>query len=527
MFSCVTVSSTSAARARRSGGQALMAVLGVLTMLGIMVSLALTLSTSTKNGTAREGRTQAAIQAADSAINRYVSRLVEDPYYYMHIVDQAEDVRTANGVAYGPGSNYAQAGVFNWTYSGPPQNFAYIGEGPYGAVQYSLRVEPSINGLTTKITATGRVTGLPAVNNGTGPQPVAANAVTRTVEATISPESVAGYQLISESSANYGSLTNGKIYVKGNFSQGFNTNGAAGFSRNSVYATGFICNNNISCTSSAPSATWYNIGNNNPVLPIAPEYLASDTTPPITSRFPTDIDFSRFSANITSIRDYAVGAGTAFIGGPETAYMLKFSANGTYQVWAVTGNYQNWVATTPVGVVYTPIGGARTLQSPVAVLYFDKPVIVGDSSRAAIGDSVVDGRVTVASTSDITIGGNLGPEVATDDVIGLIAKDNITFANTLPTQAVVNASLLAQTQDIQSATDPSQPGHCNVGPQKPNSLLTYSGAQITHEICGFSMSWVSRNWSWDQNRGNFVPPLFPTLDGTYEIDSWREVTTPS
>lgn len=529
-----TVSSTSARRSRQAGGQALMAVLGVLVMLGIMVSLALSLSTSTKSGTEREGRTQAAIQAADSAINRYVSRLVEDPYYYMHVVDAAEDTRMAAGQPYPAGSNYAQTGVFDWTYAGPPANWAFIGDSPYGAVLYSLRVKPSNDGLHTMITATGRVTGLPPVNGGIGPQPVGSGAVTRTVEATISPESTAGYQLISNTWANYGSVTNGKIYVNGWFNQGVNAPSPPGYASNSVYARDFICSNQGGgCASSTISSQWYNTGNSTPVRTPAPEYLASDTTPSFSTRFPTPIDFTRFTSNITSIRDYAIGSGTAFLGSPAgTVYMLRFSADGRYQVWTVNGSFNNAVNTTPAGVTYTLVRAATALPVP-AVLYFDKPVIVGDSSRASVGDSVVNGRVTVATSGDITIGGQVSPVDQADDVIGLIAAGNVTFSNTLPNSAFVQASIMAQTGNIQSASTPT--GHCNAGAGAPTngdtdlrkSLLTYVGASITEHICGISNAWTVRNWSWDEGRKNFVPPLFPTLDGTYQIQSWREVTTPS
>ena len=78
----------------------------------------LSFARSSTQQTARQGRTDIALQAADAGINEYESRLVEDPRYYDHWVDRAEDPRIdPYGAVHAPGTAWTP-GV-SWTYAGP------------------------------------------------------------------------------------------------------------------------------------------------------------------------------------------------------------------------------------------------------------------------------------------------------------------------------------------------------------------------------------------------------------------------
>ena len=94
-------------RRRRGGpqsGSGLIATIALTGILALLVIASLSYARSTTTQTAREGRGDIALEAADAGINRYISRLVEDPRYYDHWIDTAEDPRIdPSGVVHAAG----------------------------------------------------------------------------------------------------------------------------------------------------------------------------------------------------------------------------------------------------------------------------------------------------------------------------------------------------------------------------------------------------------------------------------------
>lgn len=475
----------------RSGGQALVSTLGVLTVLGVLVVAGLDIASSTATGSANKAREGAAIQAADAAVNRYISRLVEDPAYPAHFVDQAEDSRIrAGGQVVPAGSDWRLNGSEpTWTYSGAPSQWVTIGGSRYGSVRYSLRITPPPLGSdTVTITATGQV-------GGDRPNPVA-----RTIQAQVRPSSISDFQLIADDTVTYGSaaVSTGKIYSNNNL-QHFGRAEAPAYARNLVCAG--------TCGSSS---------NTNPAIFTKGAY-ARDTSPNFTSFFPQPIDFTQFTRDLTNIRDSAAASSSRFNDPTANAWLLQFLSDGTYRVWKITGNPNLNYSTGTITLTATatvPATGA---------MYFDQSVIIGDNSRGY--NSVVNGRVTVASPQEVYVGGNVNVADTNDDVLGVISGNNVTFVSMLPDVTFVQMSLVAQRGWMQATTDPVGGGaHCNRSYSK--SSFTLRGSQTSVSGC-MSSQYLSRLYEWDPARKFLRPPLFPIIEGSWETLYWREVDTPS
>lgn len=478
-------------RATAQSGQTLVATLGVITMLGVLVVAGLNIASSTATGSASKAREGSAIQAADAAVNRYISRLVEDPDYPAHFVDQAEDSRIrAAGQVVPAGADWRLNGSEpTWTYAGAPSQWVTTGSGKYGSVRYSLRVTPPpIGSDTVTITATGQV-------GGDRPNPVS-----RTVQAQVRPSSISDFQLIADDTVTYGAAatTTGKIYSNNNL-QHFGLALAPAYARNLVCAG--------SCGSSS---------NTNPAIFKKGAY-ASDTNPNFTTFFPTPINFSRFTQDLTNVRDSAAASGSRFNDATANAWLVQFLSNGTYNVWKITGNPNLNFSTGT-----TTLFASATIPATGA-MYFDQPVIIGDNTKGI--NSVVNGRITLASPAEVYVGGNVNVADATDDVLGAISNNNVTFTTLLPDTTFVQMSLVAQRGWMQAATDPvGGSSHCNVAGSK--SSLTLRGSQTSISGC-MSSQYASRTYEWDPALKYLRPPLFPIIEGSWETLYWREVNTPS
>ena len=148
------------------------------------------------------GRTDIALQVADAGVNQYMSRLVEDPRYYDHWVDPAEDPRVdPYGAVHAPGTAWTP-GV-SWTYAAPSQTWTQLQDARFGKAAYSLRITPPPSGsdLVT-VQSTGQV------------GPGGPNPVTRSVQSQIHPTSIADFQIISNATISTAATatTTGKLY---------------------------------------------------------------------------------------------------------------------------------------------------------------------------------------------------------------------------------------------------------------------------------------------------------------------------
>jgi hypothetical protein len=483
-------------RRRRGGGpqsgSSLIATIALTGVLALLVVASLSYARSTTAQTAREGRGDIALEAADAGVNRYISRLVEDPRYYDHWIDTAEDPRIdPSGVVHQPGTPWT-AGV-PWTYAaGPSQTWVDLQESRFGTAAYSLRVAPPPSGsdlVTVQSTAqSGRDQAKPVV---------------RSIQSQIHPTSIADFQMISNATIKYGAsaTTTGKLYSANDINH-------QGVAKAPVYAQHWACSSgSFDCPGSyTPSSVFQGGG-----------YDAT-TTPSFRDKFPTPIDFSHFTQSRLDIKDAATAGGTAWNDPTANAWMIQFLADGRVRVWKVTN-------TSDIGRQIGTLGCPQTVTVPAnGAMYFEQSVIVSDGSSkvdscSATGGprpSTVNGRVTVATKANVYIGGNISYAAAGDDVLGLIAANELVIAKYTPTNLTWRAASLAQSGQWRTY-EGNPDGH--------GSML-YVGSQTTADG-GYASMFTSREYQYDETLQRLRPPFYPILEGSWDTFYWRQVQPPA
>jgi hypothetical protein len=486
-----TLFGTKTARRR---GSSLPAVLGITAVLGIVAATSLTMAQGGTTSTARLGRGDVAIQAADAGVNKYISRLVEDPRYWDHFVDQAEDPRyDPLGVKHMPGSPWVPGTP--WTYSGPPQTLVPLQDARFGSATYSLRITPPPVGQdVVTVQSHARI-------DSNSPK-----AQVRTIQAQILPTSIADFQMISNREIKYGSsaVTTGKVYSAVSVNH-------TGVAKAPVYGQDKVCRepaSPLACAGHYYGTDVFQAG-----------AYDSTSTPKFSDKFKTPIDFSQFTRAIADIKDAAQHGGHYEpIKSGVDGWMLQFRSDGTVRIHEVRSvNLRESVT--------TYISCAKTVSVPAnGAMYFEQPVVVGDGStfRDACGvsgprDSVVDGRVTVATPGDLLIGGNISYETDGDDVLGLIATQNIVFPTYAPRTMAVRAATLAQYGNWVTARGaPISPAHLS---------LVYTGSQTTNQG-GYASMFTTRTYNYDPVLQFLRPPFYPIIEGSWTTRYWREVRPP-
>lgn len=488
-------------RRRRRPGSSLITTIALTGILALLVLASLSFARSSTQQTAREGRADIAIQVADAGVNRYISRLVEDPRYYEHWIDLAEDPRIdPYGAVHAPGTAWTP-GV-SWTYAGPPQTWIELQSGSrFGKAAYSLRISPPPAGTDlVTVLSTGKA-------DRASPKPV-----TRSIQSQIRPTSIADFQMISNATVKYGgtATTTGKLYS----AEDINHQGVA---KAPAYAAHWTCSNNaFACPNATSPAAVFTKGVYNAV-----------TTPSFADKFPSPIDFAQFTKTRLDIKDAATAQGTAFNSASASAWMVQFLADGRVRVWRITGTPDPGATVATGGyqcpVTYTIPGGNRPFY-----MYFEQPVIVSDGSTKAdnctpapgVGPrpSTVNGRVTIATKSNVYVGGNIAYAQPGDDVLGLIAGGEVIITAYTPRNLSWRAASLAQSGQWRTYYN------TNVGDAHESML--YVGSQTTFSG-GYASMFDNREYQWDETLARLRPPLYPILEGSWETFYWREVLPPA
>ncbi len=485
-------------RRRRRPGSSLITTVALTGVLGLLVLASLSFARSSTQQTAREGRADIAIEVADAGISRYVSRLVEDPRYYERWIDTAEDPRIdPSGVAHAPGTAWTP-GV-TWTYAGPPKTWTDLQSGRFGKAAYSLRITPPPAGTDlVTVLSTGKA-------DRTSRAPV-----TRAIQSQIRPSSLADFQLISNATVKYGSsaTTTGKLYS----AEDINHQGVA---KAPAYAAHWTCSTSgFTCGNATSPSSVYTKG----------VYNAA-TSPSFADKFPSPIDFAQFTKTRLDIKDAATAQGTAFNSATADAWMVQFLADGRVRVWRITNTPDPGAAIGSNGYQCPTTYTLPSANAPF-YMYFEQPVIVSDGSTrvnncgSTTGPraSVVNGRVTIASKSNVYVGGNISYAVPGDDVLGLIAGGEVIITAYTPRNLTWRAASLAQSGRWRTHYS------SNVG--DAHDSMTYIGSQTTY-AGGYASMFDSREYQWDETLARLRPPLYPILEGSWETFYWREVLPPT
>ncbi|MEW6581903.1 MAG: hypothetical protein AB1416_04000 [Actinomycetota bacterium] len=479
------------ARRRAQRGATLPVVIGLMFILSVLVAASLFMADSGTGQATRSARGDLAVQVADAGLNQYIARLVEDPRYWDHYVDPAEDPRVApNGTVYPPGSAWPTG--TSWTYSGPPQTRKTVQNARFGQSTYSLRITAPVPGSDVVGVQAHAEVGLDT------PRPFK-----RTLQARVAPSSIADFQMISNTAIKYGSTatTTGKVYSAVSVNH-------MGSATAPIYGQVAVCSESSGTTCSGHS---YNAAQ------LTGGVYDSLTSPSFSEKFPTPIDFSQFTRSMNSIRDAAQNGGVYRNDSSAAGWLVQFRSDGTVKIAKVTG--------TSLSTAISSIACPTTVTVPAnGAMYFEQPVVVSSGSTMgdACGgtgprDSVVDGRVTIATPGNLYIGGNISYETSGDDVLGLIAGNSIIFTKYTPATTTVRAATLAQFGQWITATGSADGLH---------SVLTYIGSQTTNQG-GYASMFTTRNYQYDTVLRYLRPPFYPIIEGSWETENWREVADPS
>jgi hypothetical protein len=430
---------------------ALGVLLGILaiSMIGIVQSE----SSRSVNAVARD----AAFQAAEAGIDDYTSKLVEDHLYYAHWVHPAEATRS------GTAAGSPWTGGMTWTYPNGKDSWKDLGNG----YVYDLQIAAP-NAITkgVTITATGRPRGSSDLSTW------------RVVQTVIRPSSVSDFQMLSAADISYGSTatTYGKIYA-GRDSAGVSHSVThSGVAYGNIYAEGNI---NGTPTLLGGAQTYY--------------YRSVRTV------VKDPVNFSAFLTSLVTIQR-ASQAGGIYLSNPAVdAWKLTFASDGTV---AVTQCMRS--GSSDVALAQPTCGAATSYTVPQnGAIYSAQTVIVS---------GVVNGRVTVASNNNVVIPANITYAASGDDVLGLVAANDMLVAQWASFDLSWRAATISQSGAWKSYSGDGSHG-----------TMTFTGSTTTNK--GGSMSeFRTRVYQYDATLEYLQPPWFPTVQDAYTVLLTREMS---
>jgi len=468
----VAVTGRSAAKAvRQEDG---VAMVMVVIIAAVMTLLSVTLIDYVRSESTRGARaawSNASFQAAEAGLDDYKAKLVDDHTYYLHVVAPGESTRSpSTGVTAPhstdctPASGYsakATTGVAwgyatTWTYPNGKDNWCKLTNGYY----YNLQVYPP--GTASNPTTSVRVVA-------TGRRSMSSTDDMRAIESYMRPANLTDFYRFVDGNVSIDAETFGKIYSNGTVNH-------TGTAHADIFAEGNITGS--------------------PTMVDGAQKYANGAFP--TSKIKSHpIDFSRFLASMGDIKRAAQTGGVYLNAAGKTGWRITFSSNGTFTAAPCTGSgLQNSPAPTctPATTYSVPSNGA---------IYTDVVAIVSGQ---------VNGRVTVGAGQDVVVAGNIAPVKGGDDVIGLIATNDLYVAEYAPDVLTWNAAVLVQTDTWQS-----------VGSQRgSSSIMTFTGSSATKDGGSFG-EYQKRVYSYDPNLQYLPPPWFPTIDDAYTTTLFREV----
>jgi len=459
----------------------------VVVLTAVLVLLSLTtvdLVRSEAASSANSRQKGAVFQAAEAGMDDFLAKLTDDKTYYFRNVHPAESTRrpvsgadvdsqpggtcnvdsagkkrdASNGLI--PAATWT--GSISWTYPNGKDNWCTVSINGK-SFDYNLQITPpSAANLNVRVVATGRPHGSTNV------------AEWRALEEWVQFSMVSDFQMITTDDYTVGATatTNGKIYSSHDIQH-------SGTATADVFAENLV---NPSCCGS------FNL--------VAPAQKYDKTN--IRSVIKNPIDFNTFTGSLDDIQRASQAAGTYLDATPNT-WKIVFSSAGTYTKQACT----NVGAADPAQTAPTcgAVQGPYTVPANGAI-FSEKTVLVSGT---------VNGRVTIASNYDIDIVGPLDYQTIGDDVLGLIAKNDIIVAKYAPYDLTWRAAVIAQNGARHSWDSSGDHGTAN-----------HYGSTASNQHPFMDM-FDFRNYYYDPSLQYLPPPWFPVLDEAYSVNLFREV----
>ena len=448
------------------GGFALIFVVLATAMMSVLAVTLIDMLTVEQDRTVRSGTREAAFQAAEAGVHDYIAKLVDDRLYYSHNVHVGESTRRAgDGTMVAPGSTWTKG--LTWTYPNGRDAWKDLPNG----YEYNLQITaPTATAPVVKIVSTGRRDG--------------STTELRVVETHIRPSSVADFQMLANASIAYGSTaeTFGKIYAGiDEFGNPRNVD-HDGTAHADIYAEGSVTGSTT-------------------LLDGAQRYGSAT----IRTVIKNPINFNNFLTSLVDIERGSRGGGlnlddlaTANGIPVVNAWQLTFLATGSLLAQPClldTGRHPGELP--PIcGVGYTvpvPANGA---------IYSTPHVVVSGQ---------VNGRVTVATANDMVVANDISYVADGDDVLGLIARNEMIVAFWSPFNLTWRAATIAQGGMWRSWTGSTSKG-----------TMIFRGSTATKDG-GYMSMFANRVYQYDDTLVYLPPPWFPTVEEAYTIVLFREL----
>ena len=212
----------------------------------------------------------------------------------------------------------------------------------------------------------------------------------------------------------------------------------------------------------------------------------------------TPINFTSFATSLVDNQRAAQLSGVYLNDASKDAWTLTFASDGTVSVKSCTRTSGN-----AIELVAPTCGTATTYNVPSnGAIYAEQSVIVSGA---------VNGRVTVASNNNIVISGNISWVQTGDDVLGLIAKNEMIVAQWAPSTLSWRAATVAQTGMWRSNSSDGS-----------HTSMTFTGSTATAKG-GYMTMFQTRVYQYESSLTYLQPPWFPTIDYAYTVLLFREL----
>ncbi len=476
-------------RVRAEEGTAMLLIVVLTTVLLVLTAVLIDIVQADATRSATGVQRDTALAAAEAGIDNYLSKLVDDNQYYLHDVAAGESTRQTGATTVSSSCSPTPTpatwtGGATWTYPNGKDAWCALGNG----YEFNLQITgASASSPLVDIVSTGRRVG--STNN------------YRILEEQVRPSSVADFQMLANADISYGSTasTYGKIYA------GIDSNGV----KHSINHQGNAYANLYAEGSITGGPNMYNG---------AQQYTQAN----IRTVIKNPINFANFTTALTDIQRAAQLSGIYLNNSGVDAWRLVFNGNGTITVSSCTKSGSNAIEDVmPNCSLYSPPGcmvGVCNVPSNGAVYAQQSVVISGGASTCGspvITGNCVNGRVTVASNNDIVVGTNIDYNTTGDDVLGLIAGQEMIVAQWAPTPLNWRAATIAQTGQWRSA----------VSNQTHNGTATFTGSTATNGG-GYMSMYASRVYQYDSSLQYLQPPWFPAIGDAYSVLLFRELPAP-
>lgn len=516
------------------GGFAMMTVvMGMVAMVFLVVLVYQDASREYTNAQYQR-RDDSVIVGAEAMLNRYAAKLTIDPRYYQNYVDEAEMPRrcvdpksTSNGLRVEAGNPWFQD-CLSWEYE--------------AGIAFS---HPLLTGDTDRTSddVTTLLAVVPPTTSDAGVQVTVVADLgefgqTRSLIATIRPESISEFAFLVDQDLRFGSGANihGKIYVGGDLN--FVQSPVKGVVHRDIYAEGSIGNE------SGYGPPTFASGSSG--------YAGSGPYKDIRIVYPEPLDFTNFWDDLDLLHTVACSGDGLCLSASEnpslglsstpTAWLLQPTVAGSLSQIKVSVAYSNsttscltseewwWVKSqdaswTLVGTYAVPENGAVWVDGHVVL------GLPGDTLKVNDAFTVMAG--SLGSRKNVVIGADIVYTSGTSEstVLGIISTDEV-YVNPSSVgsdhELRFDAAILTQGGSFHVARDCGSSGNVMLPYSNgvPISTLRTLGSFAIQHTGDVAASFGTRNYLFDTRFETLRPPFFPLMGDSWTFSEWREQPLP-